>query len=354
MASRLLSPLIFICALAGSAAGQEMIGIDFGNGNLYLIDSHDAQTALVGNIGPGLWLAMARNSQDRYFVAKSVIPNPCDLYEINTTTWQASFVVQTDLNGIRGLAFGPGDVLYAVHDTTVPIGGGPDDLYTINLSTGASTRIGATGFRALSALAYGQGTLWSWDFFSDGLVEIDPVTGIATDVNPFVDDRDFGLCQTLCFSDSGVLYGGYSTLAAIDTITGVPSHIAALHPVFGATVDGLEFLPDQPAPFALWVQGQAGGPMSVQVSGAAPGARVALFGALGGRGPSPIPGGYPCAGTLLDLRFSYLFLGLQTADAQGAAVFGPAQVPAGAQHLAQLQALDLTTCSTTNRIVVHY
>ncbi len=337
-----------------STAAQTIVGVDSLNGDIYAMDPHSGATTVLGNLGPpfGLWTAMAKDSQGRFFVTLGTTPNPFSIYEVDIATWSSTFVVQTSLNGIRGLAFGPGDVLFAIHDTTVPFGGGPDDLYTIDLLTGSSTRIGATGFRILQSLAYGQGSLWSWDFQSEGLVQIDPLTGIASDVNPLVDDRDFGVCQTLCFSDNGVLYGGFSTLAVIDPVTGVPAHISKIDDGFGL-VTGMEFLPNQPEPFALWVQGTAGGPMAVQVSGATPGATVAILVAYDGGGPISVPPGRPCAGLRVNLNATTRLLGLTTADAQGAALLGPALVPAAAREHAHLQAVDFAACATSNRAKIY-
>jgi hypothetical protein len=180
------------------------------------------------------------------------------------------------------------------------------------------------------------------------LVQIDPSTGLASDVNPLVDDRDFGVCQTLCFSDNEVLYGGFSTLAVIDPVTGVASHVSPIDYGFGL-VTGMEFLPNEPEPFALWVQGKAGGPMALQVAGATPSATVAFLLADGGGGPITVPAHRPCGGLLLDLNATARLIGIATADAQGRASLGQARVPAAARARAYLQAVDLSACATSNR-----
>ena len=296
---------------------------------------------------------MAKDGQGRVFITLGTTPNPFSIYEVDTVTWSSSFVVQTPLNGIRGLAFGPGDVLFAIHDTTVPWGGGPDDLYTIDLATGAATRIGATGMNFLQALAYGQGKLWAWDYTGAGLVTLDPATGLATDVNPLLNDPPLGIFQTLCFSDNGVLFGADGLLCTVDPVTGAASYVGLIDQGF-ALLGGMEFLPNQPDPFALWVQGKTGGPMAVQIAGATPGAAVAILAASGAGGPITVPVGAPCAGLQVDLNGTTRLLGIVTADSQGRASLGPTQVPAAARDRARLQAVDFVACATSNRVQIKY
>ncbi len=119
-------------------------------------------------------------------------------------------------------------------------------------------------------------------------------------------------------------------------------------------VTGMEFLPNQPDPFALWVQGKTGGPMAIQVAGVTPGSAVALLGAFGAGGPISVPPGNPCAGLQVDLNGTTRLLGIVTADGQGRAALGPVNVPVGARNNARLQAVDFTACATSNRIQIKY
>lgn len=340
---------------AFASSAQTLIGIDSLNGSLYSVEAKNGNAIVLGQVGPpwNLWTGMAKDSQGQIYASNGAYFTTYGIYKIDPIAVTATFVCQTNLNSIGGLAFGPGDVLYAIHDTTAPVSGGPDDLYTIDLLTGMTTRIGATGLRSVSALAYGQGDLWAWDLFESGLVLLDPVTGIASDVNPQIDDAGVGLCQTLCFSDNNVLFGGFGTLAILDTVTGVPSHIGLMANGLGL-VTGMEFLPNQPDPFALWVQGKTGGPMAIQVAGATPGASVALLAAAGGGGPISVPAGNPCAGLQVDLNGTTRLLGIVTADGQGRASLGPAYVPVAARNNARLQAVDFSTCATSNRVQIKY
>ncbi len=296
-----------------------------------------------------LWHSMARDSQGRIFSAFGYWNVPYAIYEINPSTGQAAFVVQTSLVGIGGLAFGPGDVLYAVNDRLVPASG-PDDLHSIDLATGASTLIGDTGMIAHATLAYGQGSLWGYDGEA-GLVRIDTITGLATDVNPnFRGPLD--LIESLCFSDHGVLYQVDAGLWIQDTLTGVPTFVGPLNyfGIFG----GIEYLPGPTSPFALGTLGETGGPMGAQVWGATPNGNVVLLYALGAAGATLVPSGQPCAGTVLNLNSTVAAAAILHADAQGHALVGPAFAPAAVAGSARLQALDLTTCATSNLAQVIY
>ncbi len=338
--------------LATGVSGQEIVGIDGLFGDLYSINPRTGAATQIGSTGLNqfLWGALARDSQGRLFSAYGRFDHPYEIHEIDPNTGQATFISQTNLNGIGALAFGPGDVLYALHDTTTPIGGGPDDLYTIDLATGATTRIGATGRKLVATLDYGDGAMWSYDV-AKGLVRVDLATGLATDVNPnFLGPQDQG--ESLCFGDDGVLYLVDAGLWVMDTITGVPCLVGStFYPgVFG----GVEFLPGPAPPFALGTLGQTGGPMGAEFAGATPDGQVALLLAQGPGGPTPVASGYPCAGTLLDLNSGLSLVALLRADAAGRARIGPAFVPPSAAGSARLQALDLTTCASSNLAQVIY
>lgn len=296
---------------------------------------------------------MAKDSQGNLFVALTGSMGLMDIYRIDLVMVQMQFVARTTLNDLRGLTFDSNDTLYGLHDTTFPIGGGPDDLYTIDLATGACTRIGATGMNYLQALTYGAGKLWGWDYTGAGLVMLDIATGLAADVNPHLNDPPLGLFQTLCFSDNGILYGADGLLCTVDPVTGAASYVGLIDQGF-ALLGGMEFLPNQPDPFALWVQGKTGGPMAVQIAGATPGAAVAILAASGAGGPITVPAGTPCAGLQVDLNGTTRLLGIVTADGQGRASLGPAQVPAAARDRARLQAVDLAACATSNRVQIKY
>lgn len=143
------------------------------------------------------------------------------LYQVNTTTWAATFVatVATPLL-FNGFTFDRDqDTLWAIDINRSlirinPATGGPtavgatgifptciayhpelgvlyavdlvgsDRLFTLNTSTGASTLVGPIGFTDLAAMAYDpkSGKLLAYDAATDQFVEIDPATGAGTAV----------------------------------------------------------------------------------------------------------------------------------------------------------------------------
>jgi hypothetical protein len=342
-----ISALALASVAVRPAPAQEMIGIDFLLGDVFSINAKDGQSVLIGSTGltQSLWHSMAKDSQGRLFAGYGYWNVPHGIYQIDPVTGQATFIVQTSLLGLRGLAFGPGDVLYGTNDTTTPLGGGPDDLVTIDLVTGATTIIGPTGLKSLQSLAFGNGILWGWDTDNVGLVSIDTVTGLATDVNPALEDNLY-LIETLCFSDDGILYGAQGSLWIIDMLTGAPTFVAYMPPI--GLLGGIEFAPGQPAPFSLGVKGTSGGPMGAFAAGATPGGSVAILFAQGGGGPTLIQSGMPCSGNWIDLNGTAALIQVARADAQGKIEIGPAHVPPLRAGNMRLQALDLTTCATSN------
>lgn len=104
------------------------------------------------------------------------------------------------------------------------------------------------------------------------------------------------------------------------------------------------------AGFTLSASGTCPGPMTFSASGATPSGTVAFVWGLSGT--FSIPGGKPCAGTVLDLvplltpAPGYLLAG---ANANGD-VSIQAIVPAGACGTVLVQAVDLASCTTSNTV----
>lgn len=353
----MLKPFLIGAALAWSlacpAGAQELLGIDFILGDVYRVDAKTGLVSYVGYTGLDqyLWHSMAKDRQGRIFAGYGRFDVPYAIFEIDPNTGQATFVVQTNFLGLIGLAFDDQDVLYATVDLTPTLAGGPCDLYTIDLGTGRTQRIGDSGLTGIHGLAYGQGELWGWDEYL-GLVKMDRRTGLAWDVNPSIDDP-IGMVATLSFSDNGVLYAGFYSLFTVDTATGALAFIDVYKPNV-PFLAGMEFIPNEPAPFALGVSGETGGPMGAFVAGATPGGKVAFFATLGYGGPTQILPGHACAGTTMDLNSRLRLIGLERADAGGKAAIGPVPVPWYPTGALRLQALDVATCASSNRARVVY
>jgi hypothetical protein len=292
---------------------------------------------------------MARDQNGRIYSAYGRYDHPYEIYLIDPVTATPALQCTTSLSGITGLAFDELDRLYALSERT-PGTSSEFDLYQVDLATGQTTLIGDTQLTNCGTLTYGGGSLWTFDGFTHGLVRIDPATAVATDVNPgFLGPADW---DSLVMTPEGVLYQLNSGLWVQDVQTGVPSLVAEA-PYFGI-FGGAEYLPGPAPPFALGTLGQTGGPMGAQAWGATPGGDVVLLAALGPAGVAQIPAGRPCAGATLDLNATYRAAAVLRADAQGHALAGPFRAPAAVAGSLRLQALDLTTCTTSNLARVIY
>lgn len=96
----------------------------------------------------------------------------------------------------------------------------------------------------------------------------------------------------------------------------------------------------------LTISGTCPGPVTLTASNVTGGGNVAFLYAFG-TGNFVIPGGFTCAGTQLGLNNSVQLGGTSTADGSGVATFS-ANAPAQACGRVFLQAIDITTCTTTN------
>lgn len=347
-------PSLLVSAALGFSApaiGQEIIGLS-PFGDVHTINPSTGSSTFLGwtwNF-QALWTGLAKDSQGRLYASYGRYDTAYQIHEIDPLTGQSTFVCQTDLFGIGGLAFGPGDQLYAANDRTTPSNPHPYDLYTVDLQTGGTSLVGAMGVNIVTSLNFGRGQMWS---YSEGgqLGTVDLVSGNVTPVDPSFQGPWIGT-DSMCFTDDGTLFQMNSWLWVMDTDSGVPSMIGDLTPHFFS--GGMEFLPHRPEPFTVWTSGVTGGPMEIKVSGATPGGSVAVAYAWGDGGPTTIPPGHPCAGLTLDLNQGVSLQGIHVADAEGQLTIGPATVPASAAMAVRLQAVDLTTCSTSNRIMVVY
>lgn len=346
----LASCFLAVGALAPGLTGQEIMTLE--GAQIRWLSPKDGSVIRTGwALGArGTWYGLARDSQGLLVGASGqfhpLANEPYGIYSIDPLTGGTLLVVQTSLFGITAIAFGPGDLLYALHDPSYGQGA-LIDLIRIDLLTGASTLVGNTGITLSDTLTYGDGFLWTYHGgeFGLGLMRIDPLTGMATDVNPGLRGPN-DLVDSLTFSDDGVLYLIDYGLWIVDTVTGVPVFVNFIpgFPLFYCA----EFVPGLAEPFSLGLRGESGHLMGAFVAGATPGGRVALLHGYGYGGPTTIPGGSPCAGGWLDLRSPVRLVSVLTAGLDGKAEVGPVFVPAQVRGRVRLQALDLATCATSN------
>lgn len=83
-----------------------------------------------------------------------------------------------------------------------------------------------------------------------GLVTIDPISGIATDVNP-LDDAQGSSIQSLAFANDGLLYCmGQGAIYTVNVSNGSLSRPV----IFNVDIRGIEFLPiPEPSMSALFM-----------------------------------------------------------------------------------------------------
>jgi len=214
--------VLWVLGIAGSAHA-EIIGVSWA-GNVYSIDETTGSGFLLGASGYDRLNSLAADSSGIIYSASSNA-----LLTIDPITGSGTFVAPISTsNGVRGLAFSPDDVLFAVVDRGSPGSIGPDSIYTIDVTTGQLTLIGSTGYYGFQGLAFApDGTLYGWEGghgggYGIGLVTVDPLTGIVTDVNPSV-GGSLGEGQTLDFSfdGDGTLYMASSWLYTVDINTGI-------------------------------------------------------------------------------------------------------------------------------------
>lgn len=240
--------LSLLCLIATTAfhgtAQADIIAIEFG-GAVVDIDSSTGAATPVGPSGVnGALNAMARDGGGTLYSAGATgLNNDTNLYTLDALTGLATDVANlsfgAEVVSVRGMAFSAADTLFAVNN-----GGGltstgvTDNLFTVNTTTGVGTLIGATsGFMGIQGLAFSPlDMLFAWDVGA-GLLTIDPLTGVATDVNPAVGST--ANIQTLAFAPDGTLYGASNDLFTIALATGATTLVGS-----GGYTDvrGMEFL----------------------------------------------------------------------------------------------------------------
>ena len=340
------------CLSTGTAQAQHLLAQDALSGEFYSIDLHSGEASPLG--GSGVFLttydAMATNLQGVvYSVSYHLQTGQCQLHTVDPATGQRTYVVDILERGISAIAFGPGDVLYALLNLSYPIGSAPQHLATIHTVTGAVTVIGqaAPSPSAMLAMDFDGITMYAWDN-RRGLMTLDLITGLGTEVNPGFIGSAYPH-ESMCFGDDGTLYLVDGSHWIIDPTTGVTSYVAANG--FPGVFGGVEYIPGPNQVLSLWQTEEVGNPTEVKIRGATPGADVALFLSFGDSGSTTIPAGFPCAGSIIDLNPTTLrYMQTISADSQGEASIGPFIMPAAGRLSAQLQALDLTTCATSNPI----
>jgi hypothetical protein len=214
---------------------EKMIGVTI-DGVVVSIDQSTGAGNTIGNCG-FVVNSLAKDSSGTLYSASGT-----KLITINPMTGAGTEVATlnfgADPSDVRGLAFSPDNVLYAVVNGYSSTGIGPDHLYTVNVSTGVASLVGDTGLTRVQSLDFSpSGVLYGWDV-GLGLITINTTTGVATDVNPSVGAT--ADIQGIVFSPDGILYGACNAVYKIDVATGATTLVGSRG---YSDVRGLEFGP---------------------------------------------------------------------------------------------------------------
>ncbi len=256
--------LTLFSAMTGPAFAATMYAVSFNASNspVYTIDSVTGTQTLLGNSGVGRLNSLAATpSGVLYSAGGPSQANQNHLITINPATG-----VGTDLgtitfdvapppsaSGITALAADASGNLYGA----MPSFSGPQlsALYRIDPATRLATQVtGNMGGYAVQALEFSStGILYGTSISSNiGLLTIDPVTGVTTQVGP----RGGPNFQSIAFGPDGTLWGAEITtsgrLYTIDATTGASTLAFS---GLNNNLRGIEFLAPVPVPAAVWLFG---------------------------------------------------------------------------------------------------
>lgn len=224
--------LLFVFLVVPSYAMADLIGVTWTDALAVRIDEITGTGSTIGHVGFDELNSLDVNSSGTFF---SVCSSSKTLITINPITGDGTAVANLSCDippDVRGLAFDPTGVLFASIDGPGPDMGDLNYLYTIDVATGQCTLIGGTGLTSLQSITFSpSGILYGWEVSASwvgqgGLVTIDPLTGIATDVNPSVGGANSSI-QGIAFAPDGTLYGARDSLYEIDPLTGEYSSIGS-------------------------------------------------------------------------------------------------------------------------------
>jgi hypothetical protein len=252
-------PLIVVLLVSWSflafpgSANAEFLAVG-GPGPVYIIDERTGNGILAGALGSsnggGNALAIDRSGTPYTTMTYGYPLNGIYLVPLRRQDgfWLGTLGPRIGLH-VPGLAFSPGGTLFAIGNNDAT----GDDLYTIDVDTGVRTLVGSTRLFGIAALEFSpQGILYGFDGGRGsgtgvGLVTIDPLTGVATDVDPAVDGSAWDVL-TIAFAPDGTLYAARTSLFTVDITTGALTLVASGG---GWNIGGMVWIPEPCTPTAL-------------------------------------------------------------------------------------------------------
>jgi len=221
-----LAFFLILCPANASPKPWNLVGVSWysdPSSPLVAINPTSGAASVIGLTGFNYLNSLARDKAGNLYSVSGD-----RLIRINPASGAGTAVATLDLHlgpldtpNIRGLAFSPDGILYAIHNKSDPLGS--DYLFRVNPVTGNCFLLGITGFTGIQSITFSSGgTLYGWDGTA-GLVTINTATGLATDVNP--SQGGTLNIQSIAFGPDGNLYGACNNLYKINTSTGVWTHI---------------------------------------------------------------------------------------------------------------------------------
>lgn len=254
---------VLLAMAASGASHAALLGVTFA-GDVYLINESTAAGTLVGSSGVQRLNSLTEDGAGGFLSATSLLPpaGGGELVSINASTGEGTVGASIDLGGnvvsIRALAVSPAATLFAANNPPAGSVTVETELYTLDPVSGVAELVGQTGLEGLQALTFSPGgTLYGWSgggltgAIRPGLVILDPATGLASDVDPAVDDQDLNL-QSITFGlDGSTLFGVTNNdLYTIDLASGAATLVGS-----GAYSDIRGLAAVIPLPPAVWLFG---------------------------------------------------------------------------------------------------
>jgi hypothetical protein len=218
--------MLFFISSTGIAFGA-LVGVSW-EGDFFRIDNNTGFGTFVADTGFEHLNSMAIDASGKIYSSTDYYLGTHHLITIDPLTGLGTAGPAVSLD-VRSMAFSPQGTLYAIHGPT----GSNSILYTINKVTGASTLVGDTGVGGIQGLEFSPtGVLYGYAVgygsgIGAGLITIDPMSGIAHDVNPNVSGNADDI-QTLAFGSDGKLYGAREKLFTLNVSTGVQSLVGGI------------------------------------------------------------------------------------------------------------------------------
>lgn len=222
---RLLALLLSV-VLPAPAAVAVLIGIT-PSGSTVIVNPFSGESHVVGDVGFSTLHGIAVDSTGRILTSSWRGGMPPRYIMIDPVSGSGLAIAIPWVSHVRAIEFIDDETMYVLGDV-----GFDKELFVRDLTEPTSdgvTFIGEVTITKVLDLALRDGVLYGWSSYA-GLVTIDPLTAVATNVNGLLDGHNDILGIT--FGPDGTLYGVRDRLFVIDPVSGVVTEI-------GGNVPGL-------------------------------------------------------------------------------------------------------------------